>query len=335
MAVGRRGNVVLATICALALPCGACRPIPAPADELMEHVSVGECSATVVVSPCSCLVGDRIRVALTVRTPEGFRADLPEPNELAIETVEPFGEDVGIPTETGLVWRRSYVAEPLLAGEFEIPSLLVSCRQRHDDTGASAIELNTPAMNVRVESVLVADEQAFTPRGIYGPLPAPKATWPRVLALAGALVIAAAALWLAVRVFRGRCATGDGLSPRAWAMAALDALAQPAWQQSERQREYHYRLTEVLREFVERQFGLRASKMTTREFLRAVASGAAPQGFPEDTFGEVLHTSDAVKYAGAACSPEDAANVLTQARGIVQRCAALAIDTTERGSAAQ
>jgi hypothetical protein len=112
--------------------------------------------------------------------------------------------------------------------------------------------------------------------------------------------------------------------PEVWALRALAELASYDWVEYARVREYYYRLTEIVRSYVERKFGLAAPDRTTEEFLGMLARRRSALPYDAQRLRDFLEACDVVKYAALEPRREDADGALATARAFVHATAAAA-----------
>lgn len=227
-----------------------------------------------------------------------------------------------------MVWRRTLSFEPAAAGPLEIPSLTVICRRPPTAAETQPVverELVSGPLKLDVQSNLAADDSITNPRDITGTLLPPAKPWPWWVwaavvtgALGAAALVCAAARALVRRANR----PPPPVLPEVWALRALEALAATDWLGSGRAREFYYRLTEIVRVYIERKFGLAAAEMTTEEFLAALARDRRALPCDAVRLGVFLEACDFVKYAALRPRREDADAVLGTARAFIHATAA-------------
>jgi hypothetical protein len=123
------------------------------------------------------------------------------------------------------------------------------------------------------------------------------------LALA-ALAVLGVAVWLVVK-YRGRLApllggAGPPLPPHVEAIRRLEALRNQKLPQNGRHKQYYSGLTDILRTYLERRFGIGAMEMTSTEIMEALevprrAGEVDSKRF--DDLAALLATADLVKFA--------------------------------------
>jgi hypothetical protein len=97
--------------------------------------------------------------------------------------------------------------------------------------------------------------------------------------------------------------------------------------QKGRVREFYYRVSGIVRGYIERRFDIRAPEMTTEEFLASAASDRRFRTVVTEQLDCFLRACDLVKYACREPRSEESDTVLRTAGGFVER-------TRERGSPA-
>lgn len=307
-----------------------CRREAAPSPPaLRDVVERGPVRLSVEVTPARPRVGDRVRVELTVAAPEGWAVRFPAPAELGEDPAREEQTPDPRPGPSGLLWRKTYLLEPLLSGPREIPALAVRCTPvaPAGTQPAAESELVTRPLRLEVDSALTEGDRPDRPRDITGTLLPPRPPWPAWAwaLLAGGLVAAGLAAGGAYRWIRARrLRPPPPLLPEVWALRALAELERAGWSPGPAARGFYYRLTEVVRSYIERKFGLAAPEMTTEEFLRVLARN--PRALPCDAalLRDLLQACDLVKYAALQPQRSDADAALAAARAFVQASAAAA-----------
>lgn len=201
------------------------------------------------------------------------------------------------------VQRLAIVLDPGVGPLLSIPSFTLRWREGDAD---SWHEISSAPMTVEVspaaDPVAAGDlefREPLDPEALPEPPPAPERERSTVLAVAAAvaaaLALAAAAAVLLARRRRRRVATARGPAPEEIALAELDRLEALQLAAAGRVKELYYRLTAILRRYIEDRFGITAPEQTTEEFLAAMRDDAR---LPEkEVLAELLAGADLVKYA--------------------------------------
>lgn len=297
------------------------------------------------VTPQQVRFGDVVTLTLEARLPADEDVRWPSLEALDGFDVIDTEDDDPRATPTGLLrWRRTVDLAPTRSGQLEIPPLTVE-RVAAADPAATIQkprELTSEPLAVRVASLLQPGDTISQPRAVTGPLAAerPAADTPSLglpwwawLALSGgAVLLAIAAVWLVVRLTRSQAATP---SADATALAALANLERQRLTDAGRVREHYYRLSEIVRTYIERRFGWHAPEMTTPEFLASI--GREGQSLGEREVGHLrafLEACDLVKYAASTPDPLAAAAAVESARAFIRATAPIAIGRPQAGGQA-
>jgi hypothetical protein len=318
-----------------------CRRTQPGADANVIHSSAkrGPVTVDIEARPAAVLIGDLVTVTVSAEAPAGYLVTLPGETEIAdpnSATVRPLESPEPRPGPTGVVWRRRFTLEPLNAGTLELPELSVRYTTASSTTasqpapGAAGTqptptnELITDPLKIEVRSALTNKDHPDQPRDITGTLtpPRPPRPWWVDALAAGALagVLAGAyAGWRTLRRWQQRPA--PPILPEIWALRELERLAADGFA-SEHMREYYYRLTEVVRSYIERKFALAAPERTTEEFLVELTRNQGALPYDAARLRAFLEACDFVKYAALQPRREDADQALSTARAFVHATAA-------------
>jgi hypothetical protein len=103
--------------------------------------------------------------------------------------------------------------------------------------------------------------------------------------------------------------------------------------------EFHYRISDILRGYIERRYAVLAREMTTEEFLEAATRDARFDDSARGELDQFLRACDLVKYAKHQATTDDAESLLKTTRGFIartrERIAAIAgADASNEGRAA-
>lgn len=326
------GSLALPLACALLVTSfgAGCQREPAAPAVVRDVVERGPLRLTVEAEPKEVTVGDMVRVRVMLEAPEEYEIQLPEAAAFEALPARVAATPEPRPGERGTVWQREYVLEPTVSGKLEIPPL--EARYLRHSTGidtqpAEQVIVSNP-IAVEVRSVLTAQDKPESPRDITAtrlPPKPPRPAW-QWAALVGGVAAGAGALYFGYRAWR-KWATRPPppILPEVWALRALAELDALDWDAPEHVRTGYYRLTEIVREYIERKFGLAAPEMTTEEFLRALSR--RPQALPYDAYRlrEFLEACDRVKYAAMHPGVEETRGVITAARAFVNATAAASV----------
>ncbi len=276
-------------------------------------------------------IGDPITLEVSVETPADYLVQFAQDPDFSPLDLRGQDEPQSFLTSGGTRrWLKRYTLESLVAGSLVIAPPVVRYARSPADPGQSPDfehELASGTLAIEVRSALTTQDSVERPRDITGAMAVPPGGLSRleiaVLAVGTALAGAGAlALYLALR--RRRARPPPPLPPEVLALRELDRLDVDRWRAADRVKEYYYRLTEIVRVYIERKFGLAAPEMTTEEFLKTLSHRQTAVPYDRQRLAEFLMACDLVKYAAATPAREDAAAALAAARAFVNATATAA-----------
>jgi hypothetical protein len=335
---------VLAAVTALLA--SACRQAPVePPKPLTDAAERGPLRLDVRVQPPEIWLGDTVHVELSMLAPERTSVRFPKLDRTLGDAEVHKQEDAPpAPQPDGrTLWRRTIVLEPMASGAYELPPQVVAYGPAPADPASAEAfeqELATGTLKVVVRSALTSQDSVAAPRDITGVLDPPRRPWPLWLwaALLGGAALVLAGLWAAWRaVRRWSLRPAPPIAPEVWALQQLEQLSRETWLESNRVREYYYRLSEVVREYIERKFALKAPEMTTEEFLTTLSRQRGRLPYDAGKLSEFMNACDLVKYAAFVPRKEDGESALSTARAFIHTTAAAAEHAAQqaRGAAEQ
>ena len=265
-------------------------------------------------------VGDPVTVRLSVDHPEGWAVEWPDSFEIAPFEVLHVDRAVPEPAVGGGEAVRStatIVVTSFELGELELPAIEVSVTAPDGTTRT----LVTDPFHVGVESVGL--DESGDLRDIKGPLSIPL-TWWRVLPwVLLALALAGGVAYYLHRRRRAAPASAPPVPrapPRPYhelALEALRALEKSSLLERGQVKEYHVRISEILRRYIEGQLEVPALELTTQEVVGGMQR-AALGGRVTGAFRTFLERCDLVKFAKLRPGSDEARALMAQARELVR-----------------
>jgi hypothetical protein len=337
-AAGWARAAILANLCALAL-CGCRRETPAEPPAVSDSAERGPLKLVTAAAPSQVWIGDEVRVTLTVHTPAGYLVQFPSPAAFGGLSVAVLPEQLPRPTaEGGAEWRQEYSIATFASGTLEIPPLAVQYARQPEDGRAPDFdgELATGTLNIEVRSALTSQDSVTNPRDITGTIALSQRWPPWAIGLtAGAAAALLIGGWLLFRAWRaGRMRPAPPELPEVLALRALQALAARDWIAAGQAREYYYRLSEIVRQYIEARFALAAPEMTTEEFLAQLLRDRSALPYDAGRLGEFLEACDMVKYAALEPGQAEATRALEAARAFIHATAAATAHVPGRAASA-
>lgn len=311
-----------------ALLAGGCRrEAPAAPQSLSDSTERGPLKLVTTATPAQLWIGDEVRVSLTLHAPAEYVIEFPPAaafGELSATALPP---QVPRPTpEGGLEWRQDFAIATFASGTLEVPPLAVKYARKPEDGAAPVFdnELATGTLKVEVRSALTSQDSVANPRDITGTIALPERWSPWAIGLtAAAAALLLAGAWLLYRTWRARrLRPAPPELPEVVALRALRALAERDWIAMGQPREYYYRLSEIVRQYIEAKFALAAPEMTTEEFLAYLLRDRRALPYDVGRLGEFLEACDMVKYAALEPGQAEATRALEAARAFIHATAA-------------
>lgn len=265
-------------------------------------------------------VGDPVTVRLSVGHPEGWVVEWPDSFDVAPFEVLHAGSapPVAAADGDGLRSTATLVVTSFELGELELPAIAVPVTA----PDGTARTLVTDPFRIGVESVGL--DESGDLRDIKGPLSLARSWWVVLLWAALAAVLFGGVAYYVYRRRRTEEPQSRPAVPRApprpfheIALEALRALEKSALLERGQVKEYHVRISEIIRRYIEGQLEVPALELTTREVadgMRRAALGAPTA----EAFRRFLERCDLVKFAKLRPESEDSRELMGRARELVR-----------------
>ncbi len=246
-------------------------------------------------------IGEQTNFTITVEQPDDMYVDFPRLSDTLsanIEILSAHPADTVFLGDNKLKITRSYRVTSFNQGEQYVEALpfvfLVDDDQRVLNTHRVRLEVLAPEID-REAGIYDIKDPLGIPLGFFEILP-----WILLLLVIAVLV------WLIVRYLSKRkhgIPLSESLEPsepaHVIAMRELKQLkSESLWQQG-RIREYYTRMTEIVRIYIERQFGIMAMEQTSDEIIGELYGWNGVDREVVDSLRECLYLADLVKFAKA------------------------------------
>ncbi|MCA9322714.1 MAG: hypothetical protein KDB53_18370 [Planctomycetes bacterium] len=255
-------------------------------------------------------VGDRVTYRVEVRARPGFLVDYPPVLEqFATQVLFEAGYWQDEPDRGGRSVRSmQIVLDPGVKPVLEIAPTTIRYRAEGSAEDAPWDTVSTEAITVEVSSVAVDMSEFREPDDLSTMPPLPdesassRARW--ALWIAGGGLALLAVFWVALfRKKKERLL--PPLPPHEIAQRELAHLESLGLLEQGKTQEYYYRLTAILRRYIELRFGIMAPERTTEEFLAEIQNDARLPDDQKAVLREFLAEADLVKYARQEPAPEE------------------------------
>lgn len=238
-----------------------------------------------------------------------------------------------IPDQNKRRWTHQYVLRTLESGEQEIPAITVKFKDRRNVASPDQVveqnELSTDSLTIRVHSLLPGDFNPNEFRDIKAEVDVPVPWNVRAWVYAGGaalmiVAIIAAIVYALSRKRRERIAAAPPLPPHVWALQQLDRLASEHLLERGDPRSLHeffFRLSAIVRQYIERRFTIMAAEQTTDEFLREARRHPALSDAHRTLLTDFLQQADMVKFAKFQPPREQSEAAMAAARRFIAETA--------------
>lgn len=263
-------------------------------------------------------IGDEFTLHIQVTGPSGLRASLPEAEKrlLPFEVRDHSTREMPGQGQTTIV--LDYKLALFEVGERQVSGLELQC-QLPGQQGAARVQV--PPVKVTVASVLPPDARDI--KDIRDPVPIQPGAEQWLAAVVIALAILAALAALGLRLARRRERGSQAPSPvvsyvaaHERALSELTALERSPLLARGELGAFYVRLSEIIREYLEARYGVRAMEQTTRATDRDLRRRLVADDLRE-RFVHVLSRADLVKFARRPAAEEEARADLQEARAVV------------------
>lgn len=307
----------------------------------------GPVQLRVTASKDRVTVAEPLELTIEVEAPDDIIIRMPQFGSKIDEfNVRGLDEPLAETRDGERTYRRDYHLDSYASGSHAIPSVTVSYGDRTDandhqsdadhadaspdDSGMA--QVSTDPIDIEVTSLLEGefDPAKFHDVKAVATLPRDR-TWVWIYWSAGA-VLAAVLLIAVIRVIRNRVKRARKVPiplPHEWAMNQLQALAEQNLVQRGEIKTFYYRLSEIVRTYIELRFRLMAPERTTEEFLAELRSSNRLSTAHKLLLGEFLEACDRVKYALHRPGQPEIDNVFNTARDFVRQTRPAAPQTTQ------
>jgi hypothetical protein len=253
-----------------------------------------------------------INVTLTIEGPAPLRVELPKPLLVPEADRDWKIQPSGTATVTALAgqrekWSQTFRLDPYVPGDMYVQFAPVKVNGRENIGPGVTVKVNTTISEAKPEAARPVTTIEELPVPPVRPSDSP---WPWILPAAALVVILAVALWQLRR-------KPPLVSPTEWAAAAFARLERDGVSGAA----LVERVAAILREFIDRRFGIPAPRLTTPELLAATEQTIRPVE-ETDALRGILDRCDRAKFAGDIPDDSGCRDLLTRSREWVHHISA-------------
>ena len=289
----------------------------------------GPVTMTVTADQGEITIADRLNLAIEVLAEDGVDVEMPEfGQELEAFAIRNYSTESAVPVGGKFRWRQAYELDIFVSGTYPVPALTVHfADRRKGEDNLIESNITTEPFEVTVTSLVEGEFDPTQFRDVKGPVELPiSRTWAWVGwtlgGLAGVAVLAILTLWVVRRMRRP--VPEIAIPPHEWAFDQLQRLADEQLVEQGLVHEFYFRLSMIVREYIERRFDLRAPERTTEEFLVEVRRDPLLNMQYRDMLGQFLEACDMVKFALYEPQTAEIEQAFNAARDFVDQTAARA-----------
>ncbi len=256
--------------------------------------------ATAHVDKSEVTIGDKIKFGIQVKYKDDITIQFPEVGEqIGVFTINEIGlaETPKREKNEYLIVERDYVLSSYEIGRQTIPSLKIKYKGSQGDG-----EVATSEVIIDIKGVLKEGEISGDIKDIFPPVDVPTSFKRLILWISvglGVLLLSGIIYGLVCK-FKKRSKIQEQTfkrTPQEIAYELLERLLKEDLIAKGLVREYYYRITNILRHYIEDRFSLLAPERTTEEFLTEMAHTNQLDDTHKILIREFLERCDMVKYA--------------------------------------
>jgi hypothetical protein len=210
-------------------------------------------------------------------------------------------------------WEQVFVATPLQPGThpLQLPALQFTEKGKQEQSVSwEPVQIQITTRVAKVDASEARDRSSIEE---LPPLPPARPWWPWLLLAVP--VLAVVALMLPRRRRRPR----QEPAPDSLALAQLKELDQAPVETAQQGVQFCSQLSDVLRAYLEKRFGVPATRRTTAEFSAALPQAGPQDGLPREMLGDILQCCDLAKFAGVVPQKQECQRLVGVAREFVAR----------------
>jgi len=268
-----------------------------------------EIGARATLDSTDILIGDQLKLHLELTVPAGSKVSWPffeDTLTAHVEVLRRSAIDTATSGKEKYTLRQELVITSFDSGSYVVPPIPFRFHMPGDSTGYYA---ETDPLRLSVSTVQTDPAADIKP--IKPPLKAPITFREIAPWLLGALLLALLAFSLYYFIKRRKekkpifqIRPKPALPPHEIALEAFEALRRKKLWQSGKVKDYYSEMTDIVREYIEGRFRIRALEMTTDEITEALKS-ADVSGPARERLKTTLVSADLVKFAKAQPLPAE------------------------------
>ncbi len=283
------------------------------------EIEKGSVRLSVALTPAEPRLSDQPELTVTVTHDQGVQIEKPlfgaAIGDFAIVNMEEKAQALEDGREQ---LQQTFTLQAPKKGTLEIDPITVYFSEDVNTTEEDVQKIQTEMMQVPVGSVVPSNSPPLASLRQA----APPVELPGSYLLAGLIItiivtVVAGGIMFALWRRRYIAELVPPLTPEAWAQQALDRLLASGLASMNVKR-FYVELTGIVRNYIERSFGVRAPEQTTEEFLHEISGNQVFSADESLRLKEFLESADLVKFAGYRPRHDAVQGSVQRARAFIQ-----------------
>ncbi len=321
----RTSLTLVISICSLTFVLPACNNTPTTTEPestpTTKTTTKGPVTLTVATDKPTISIADRLNLTITFTAEPDVTVRPPAfGTELGQFVIRDFRDHPQTTDPDKSVWKQTYTLEVFFADTYTIPAIAAEFTDNRDPDNPKESTIESEPFDIEVTSLMEGDFDPTQFRDVKAPVELP--TDPNLTAIYYGLAIFAAAFILILVIIKlinrqRKPYVSPPIPAHEWAFDQLRRLVDAKLVENGQTHEFYFRLSMILREYIERRFNLMAPERTTEEFLDEMRTTDKLSHDHKSALGDFLAACDRVKYALYEPTTDEIENVFNTARDFV------------------
>ena len=259
----------------------------------------------------SALIGDRIKYVIELKAAGDIKINIQKFPEYKIGEFEI--KDSGTDVKNGLFGSRTFYNRYYISAYTDGKQVIPQVEVRYKFRNGNWQTKKTDTIPVTIDSVLPKTRVPDDIKDIKGPIYLYQINWTLIAVMVSIITVLILLIMICVKIIKRRPVR----LPHETALEELESLKSFLTKTGD-VKEYYVRVSDCIRHYIERAFGLKAPEMTTEEFLNSLrdSDGLTPE--QKELLKSFLNACDLVKFAKYLPPSSEVEAVFTAAKKFVE-----------------
>ncbi len=280
--------------------------------------TIAPITLTLRVDKAAMNIAQHLSLTLSAVMPEDYEASFPDfpSTEGSFAQTRTILPKVKLGKSGKVTRSKTYILEAFLAGNYTIAPLTV----KFSGKDKQVTKISTETLTIKVNSLLDANEK-IPDIGQLAPVVEEPYGRNFYILIAVIILLVVAAIFLLVRYLRRRALKPPPppVPAHELARSALDKLLAANLLQRGEIKLFHQRVSDILRNYIEKRFALRAPEQTTEEFLYELGHANALRAEHKGLLHDFLTHCDLVKFAEHIPAEQDSLQTVELCRLFIEQ----------------